>query len=290
MSKKCGYVEVKKLIYKLIAIDMDGTLLSDEKQISSVNYEAIQQAKKNGVKVVLASGRPLVGFKKYLEELNLISEDNYAVAFNGALVQTSDGGEIISKKTLSLEDYKSLYKLSKDLNVNIHALTETSVITPEDNTYTRREAAMNGISCKIIDVEDVPSDTTIVKVMFVDASEIIDEVIKNIPEAVSDKYTIVRSAPFYLEFLEKSVNKGAGVAALAEKLNIKQEEVICIGDAGNDIHMIKYAGLGVAMGNAFPEVKKVANFITKTNEQDGVAFIIDKFILQGEDAFEEFAV
>lgn len=275
----------KKLIYKLIAIDMDGTLLSDEKKISTVNCEAIQQAKENGVKVVLASGRPLVGFKKYLKQLNLVSEDNYAVAFNGALVQTSDGGEIISKKTLTVEDYKSLYKLSKDLNVNIHALTENSVIAPEDNIYTREEAAMNGISCEIIDVENVPSDTTIVKVMFVDAPEILDEVIKNIPVAVSDKYTIVRSAPFYLEFLEKSVNKGAGVAALAEKLNIKQEEVICIGDAGNDIHMIKYAGLGVAMGNAFPEVKKVANFITKTNEQDGVAFIIDKFIIQGEEAF-----
>ncbi|MGV8983463.1 sugar-phosphatase [Clostridium sp.] len=277
-------------MYKLIAIDMDGTLLSDKKHISPVNYKAIQEAKANGVKVVLASGRPLVGFKKYLDQLDLISEDNYAVAFNGALVQTSDGGEIISKKTLTLEDYKSLYKLSKDLNVNIHALTENSVIAPKDNMYTRGEAKMNGISCEIIDVEDVPFDTTIVKVMFIDAPEIIDEAIQNIPEEISDKYTIVRSAPFYLEFLEKSVNKGAGVAALAEKLNIKQEEVICIGDAGNDIHMIKYAGLGVAMGNAFPEVKKAANFITKTNEQNGVAFIIDKFILQGEEAFEEFAV
>ena len=112
-------------------------------------------------------------------------------------------------------------------------------------------------------------------------------IIEMIPEEVSNKYTVVRSAPFYLEFLNKAVNKGAGVAALAEKLNIKQEEVICIGDAGNDIHMIEYAGLGVAMGNAFPEVKKVANFITKTNEQDGVAHIINKFILHVE---EEFAV
>jgi len=274
-----------KLIYKLIAIDMDGTLLSNEKQISSANYDAIQQAKENGVKVVLASGRPLVGFKKYLEQLDLISEDDYAVAFNGALVQTADGGEIISKKTLTLGDYKDLYKLSKELKVNIHALTETSVIAPKDTMYTREEAAMNGIPTEIIAVEDVPSDTTIVKVMYVDAPEILDEIIQNIPEEVSSKYTIVRSAPFYLEFLDKSVNKGTGVAALAKKLNIKQEEVICIGDAGNDIHMIKYAGLGVAMGNAFPEVKKAANFITKTNEQDGVAFIIDKFIIQGEDAF-----
>ena len=95
-------------MYKLIALDMDGTLLNDEKKISSANYEAIQKARENGVKVVLASGRPLVGFKKYLEELDLISKDDYAVAFNGALVQSSQGGEIISKTTLTLKDYKDL--------------------------------------------------------------------------------------------------------------------------------------------------------------------------------------
>lgn len=272
-------------MYKLLALDMDGTLLNDEKKISPANYEAIQQARENGVKVVLASGRPLVGFKKYLEQLNLVSEDDYAVAFNGALVQSSQGGEIISKTTLTLEDYKNLYNLSKELKVNIHALTETSVISPKDTKYTRHEAEMNGIPNEIIPVEDVASDTTIVKVMFIDKPELIEEIMQNIPEEVSNKYTIVRSAPFFLEFLHKSVNKGAGVAALAKKLNIKQEEVICIGDAGNDIHMIKYAGLGVAMGNAFPEVKRVANFITKTNEEDGVAYIINKFILNGEEAF-----
>ena len=271
-------------MYKLIALDMDGTLLNDEKKISPANYEAIQQARENGVKVVLASGRPLVGFRKYLEELELVSEDDYAVAFNGALVQSSEGGEIVSKTTLTVDDYKYLYELSKELKVNMHALTETTVISPVDSKYTRLEAEMNGISSEIANVYDVPSDTTVVKVMFVDEPEIIEEIMNKIPEAVSDKYTIVRSAPFYLEFLHKSVNKGAGVAALAEMLNIKQEEVICIGDAGNDIHMIKYAGLGVAMGNAFPEVKRTANFITKTNEEDGVAHVIKKFILKGEES------
>jgi Cof subfamily protein (haloacid dehalogenase superfamily) len=272
-------------MYKLIAIDMDGTLLNEEKQISPENYEAIQKAKESGVKVVLASGRPLVGFKRYLEELDLVSEDNYVVAFNGAIVQSSGGNKIISKTTLDLEDYKGLYELSKELKVNIHALTESTVISPKDSKYTRLESEMNLIHCEIIAVEDVPQDTAILKVMFIDDPKVIDEIIEKIPETVSSKYTIVRSAPFFLEFLHKLVNKGAGVQSLAEKLNIKQEEVICIGDAGNDIHMIKYAGLGVAMGNAFPEIKRAANFITKTNDQDGVAHVINKFILNGEEGF-----
>ena len=83
----------------------------------------------------------------------------------------------------------------------------------------------------------------------------------------------------FLEFLDKTVNKGTGVKLLAEKLNIRQDEIICIGDAENDIHMIEFAGLGVAMGNAFDNVKRAADFITKTNEEDGVAHVIDKFIL-----------
>ncbi len=167
-------------MYKLIALDMDGTLLNDEKQISPANHKAIKQARDNGVKVVLASGRPLVGFKKYLEELDLISKDDYAVAFNGALVQSSEGGEIISKTTLTLDDYKYLYELSKELKVNIHALTETTVISPRESKYTRYEADMNGFSREISDVYDVPADTTIVKVMFVDEPEIIEEIMSKI--------------------------------------------------------------------------------------------------------------
>ena len=272
-------------MYKLVAIDMDGTLLNNAKQITPENYEAIQKARQNGVKIVLASGRPLVGFKRYLEELHLVSEDDYVVAFNGAIVQSSGGNKIISKTTLDLEDYKELYELSKTLKVNIHALTETTVISPKDSKYTRLEAEINLIPSEIIAVEEVPLDTAILKVMFIDDPEIIDEIIDKIPETVSSKYTVVRSEPFFLEFLHKSVNKGAGVANLAKSLNIKQEEIICIGDAGNDMHMVKYAGLGVAMGNAFPEVKRVANFITKTNEQNGVAHVINKFILNGEESF-----
>jgi Cof subfamily protein (haloacid dehalogenase superfamily) len=272
-------------MYKLVAIDMDGTLLNGEKQISPENYEAIQKARESGVKVVLASGRPLVGFKRYLEELNLVSEDDYVVAFNGAIVQSSGGNKVISKIALDLEDYEELYELSKQLKVNIHALTENTVISPKDSKYTRLESEINLIHSEIIAVEDVPKDTTILKVMFIDDPKIIDEIIEKIPETVSSKYTIVRSEPFFLEFLHKSVNKGAGVEALAKNLNIKQEEVICIGDAGNDIHMVKYAGLGVAMGNAFPELKRVASFITKTNDQNGVAHVINKFILNGEEGF-----
>ncbi|SHG94992.1 sugar-phosphatase [Tepidibacter thalassicus] len=266
-------------MYKLIALDMDGTLLNENKEISKANYEAIQEAKRRGKKVVIATGRPLLGIKKFLEELNLISDEDYVVAFNGALVQSIKSGKIVAKTTLQLNDYRELYELSKKLNVNIHALTESSVITPKNSKYTEMEAVLNNIPIREIPLEDIDENETIVKVMFVDESEIIDEVIKKIPQKIRKKYTVVRSAPFFLEFLDKSVNKGVGVNAIAKELGVDPKEVICVGDAENDIDMIKYAGLGVAMDNAFNEVKKIANYITLSNEKDGVAHVIQKFML-----------
>lgn len=271
-------------MYKMIALDMDGTLLNEKKEISKANIEAIKFARKKGIKVVLATGRPTKGIEKYLKELDLIDDNEYVVSYNGALVQEVKSGRVIAKNTMTYDDLIYLYELSKELKVNIHALTLTSCITPKTNEYSILEATMNDIPLEVIDFNDVDRNTTIVKIMFVDPEDNLNRVIKQLPESLYNKYTIVRSAPFFLEFLNKKVNKGFGVELLAKKLGIKKEEIICVGDAENDIHMIKYAGLGVAMGNAFPEVKKIADYITKTNQEDGVAHVINKFIINRESA------
>ena len=143
---------------------------------------------------------------------------------------------------------------------------------------------MNNIPLEIVDFHNIDSSTTIVKIMFIDKEPILSKAIEKLPKEIYDNYTVVRSAPFFLEFINKKVNKGFGVELLAKSLGIKQEEVICMGDAGNDIHMIEYAGLGVAMGNAFPEVKEIASYVTKTNEENGVAHVINKFVLKDEKA------
>lgn len=269
-------------MYKLVALDLDGTLLDEDKKISNENFKAIQMARKKGVKVVLATGRPLNGITRYLKELNLLTDDDYAVAFNGAVVQNTKTGKVISKNLLGLSDLKYLYDLSKKLSVNIHISTLTSCITPKVNEYSELECRINNIPMEITDFNRIDDSTTIVKIMFIDKEPILSKVIEKLPKEVYDKYTVVRSAPFFLEFINKKVNKGFGVELLAKNLGIKQEEVICMGDAGNDIHMVEYAGLGVAMGNAFPELKEIANYVTKTNEEHGVAHVINKFILKDE--------
>lgn len=267
-------------MYKLIALDMDGTLLKEDKTISKANFDAIQTAKAKGIKVILATGRPMKGIQKYLKELNLTDDGDYAVAFNGAVVQGTKHGNVIVKDLMNLEDLKYLYDISKKLQVNIHALTPDEVITPKISKYSIREATLNDIPLKEIDFSNIDPNTLIVKTMFIDEKEVLDRVVENLPKEIYEKYTVVRSEPFFLEFLNKTVNKGTGVQLLAKSLGINQDEIICVGDAGNDIHMIEYAGLGVAMGNAYPEIKNIADYITKSNEEDGVAHVINKFILK----------
>ncbi|MCY6356800.1 sugar-phosphatase [Clostridium sp. ZS2-4] len=274
-------------MYKLIALDMDGTLLKEDKTISEENFEAIKKAKEKGVKVVLSTGRPKKGIEKYLKELNLISDEDYCVTYNGSVIQNTGTAEIISKKLLTSEDAHYLYSLSKELDINIHALTPTSCIAPKLSKYTELEVTMNDIDFEEVDFTTLTDSTPVVKIMFVDEPDKLSEAISKLPGEIYEKYTVVQSAPFFLEFLDKTVNKGTGVKALADSLGINKNEVICIGDAGNDIHMIQYAGLGVAMGNAFSGVKKVANYITYTNEEDGVAHVINKFILNTPNFFIE---
>ena len=265
-------------MYKLIAIDMDGTLLKEDKTISIKTKEAIKMATDKGAKVVLASGRPIIGLEPYLKELGLDTEDDYVMSFNGSLVQNSRTKEIVFESALKGTDLKSLYALSKELGVNIHAFDTKGCITPVMSKYTEVEGKLNHIEVGIVDFNEVSDDEDIIKIMFVDPQEKLEEAIKKLPADIYDKYTVVRSSPFFLEFLNKESNKGVGVAALANHLGINKKEVICMGDAGNDLAMIEYAGMGVAMANAFDEVKKAANFITLSNEEDGVAFAINKFV------------
>lgn len=267
-------------MYKLIALDMDGTLLKEDKSISERTKLAIQKAREKGITVVLATGRPIEGVSRYLEELDMYKDSDYVLSYNGALVQKTKSKEVVSKVSLKGEDVHHLYKLSKENGVNIHAFSEIQgLITPKTSKYTEVEATINGINIKETDFDAIDKNEVIAKVMMIDEPELLSPTAENLPKEIYEKYTVVKSTPYFLEFLNKDANKGTGLELLAKHLGIKKEEVIAMGDAGNDLHMIEYAGLGVAMGNAFEEVKKAANYITSTNEEDGVAEVIEKFVL-----------
>jgi Cof subfamily protein (haloacid dehalogenase superfamily) len=267
-------------MYKLIALDMDGTLLRGDGSISERTKSAIQQARQKGVRVVLASGRPLEGLERYLVELGLTSNEDYALSYNGAVIKNVGTQETICSQLINGKDVQDVYAISQKIGVNTHAFsTELGLISPKLSHYTAHERDMNGIPLTLIDFNELADDHPIVKVMLVDDPEILSPGVEQIPSDYYERFTVVRSAPFFLEILNKNSNKGNGVSMLADYLGIKPSEVICVGDAGNDVHMLEYAGLSVAMGNAFDDIKSIADYVTHTNNDDGVAHVIEKFIL-----------
>ena len=267
--------------YKLIALDIDGTLINSSHQLTEGVKESIRRAKEKGVKVVLCTGRPLKGVEKFLDELNLKELGDYAATFNGALVQDTFTENPISHLTLKYDDLVDLYNLSLEVGSRSHFYDTKTLYTfnKDVSDYTVLESYLTGAHLNITSLEDVSEDISMSKFMMIDHPEILDECIKKIPKSYYEKYTIVRSTPFFLEFLNPKANKGSGIGLLAKELGIKQEEVICVGDAENDKHMIEYAGLGVAMGNSIDEIKDLADYVTLSNDEDGVAHVIRKFIL-----------
>ncbi|WP_261815296.1 sugar-phosphatase [Vibrio gallicus] len=267
-------------MYKLIAIDMDGTLLDGDKVISERNKRAIEQARSAGVTVVLASGRPYEGMQDYLAELNMDSSQDYVLCYNAAKIMNLGTGEVIREILTTGKDAKQLAKLARQHGCNFHAFSSImGLIAEKDSHYTQHEASINGLDITLQSFDDLDDDHPIVKTMLVDPPEILELAIAALPPKMYQDFSIVRSAPFFLEFGNPEGNKGAGVKALAEHLGIKQSEVMCIGDAGNDHDMLKYAGLGVAMQNADDATKALANAITDTNNNSGVGQAIEKYVL-----------
>ncbi|KJG09791.1 Cof-type HAD-IIB family hydrolase [Photobacterium kishitanii] len=267
-------------MYKLVALDMDGTLLNSDGAISEHNKQAIAAARAQGVYVVLASGRPIEGMTWALKELNMNSDNDFVLSYNASLIQRVASQEVVRSQTLIGSDAKAIAAIAHDLGVHVHAFSRRQgLITPQHNYYTDHEAKINGLTITLADFAELDDNEEIMKVMIIDDAERLEAAIAQLPPALYQQYTIVRSAPFFLEFMHTNSNKGVGVKALADFLNINQDEVIAMGDAGNDHHMIEFAGLGVAMGNATEETKAIANYITDTNNNSGVAQVIEKFIL-----------
>jgi len=267
-------------MYKLIALDLDGTLLTSDKTISQRTKLAIANARANDIKVVLASGRPLAGMQSKLDELDITGDNEFVVYFNGSMVKEIGTDKVIHSAIIDGKRAKQVAHLAKELGLDCHAFsTEFGLITPCRNEYTDIEATINQIPITEMNFDQLEDNHPIIKVMIVGEPAKLTAAIEKIPASYHNEFTIVQSAPFFLEFLNLASNKGVGVKAIADHLGIKSDQVICMGDAENDHHMIEYAGLGVAMENAMEQTKAIANHITLSNNEHGVAKVIEDFVL-----------
>ncbi|MGX7149611.1 Cof-type HAD-IIB family hydrolase [Enterococcus ureasiticus] len=267
---------------KLVAIDLDGTLLDSKKEISARNKEALAQAKAAGVKIVICTGRPLAAIGIYLDALNLRDNGDYSITFNGGLVQKNDTGEIIEKASMPLENVHDLFELATSLNVPLDILSDGLVLQlPTTQDHESLYSQLNKLlTYESYELAQLTTDRIYNKAVIAVDQTYLDEQIKKIPSPFYDRYEIIKTRSNLLEFMPKGITKAYGISLLARDLGIKQEEIMTIGDEENDLPMIEYAGLGVAMENAVPRVKSLADVITDTNDNDGVAQAVEKFVLE----------
>ncbi len=266
--------------YKLLAFDIDGTLLNSKKELTPATKEAITKAMEQGVKVAIASGRPVQGIRKLAEELKLAKYGGYILALNGGVVISCADNTVIHDVKLPKEYYKEIYDLSKEHKVDLITYEGDDVITENlDSKYLDIEARINGLGKK--KVENLYNRVTfeVNKFLMLEDGDYLAEVEKKVYEQLHDRLDVYRSEPFFLEILPKGINKAGALEKMSEIIGISREEMMAFGDSYNDLSMIQYAGLGVAMGNAKDVVKENADFIAKTNDEDGIVDVINKFVL-----------
>lgn len=266
---------------KALVLDIDGTLTNSRKEIAPATKDRIQTALEKGHICVLASGRPVYGMQRYARELDLGRFGGFLLSHNGARVAACDTGEVIYQKPMPLAILPCLYEFAARNGAGLAThLDDTAISAFEPDGYVSWEAHINGMAVRHVEdfVDFVDFD---IYMCFMTAEEEKAAVLEKKLQAVcGDAVSVYRSEPYFIEIVPRGVDKGNSLARLMAHLGIAREDVICCGDGFNDISMMRYAGVGVAMGNARQEVKEAADYVTASNDEDGLVQVIDRFLLE----------
>lgn len=271
---------------KLICIDMDGTLLMDQSNISDEDKNIIRKAVNSGIHVAITTGRVYNCAHLYSK---LIGLNTGIIASNGAYIADVKGNSIY-KNPLSINDVKDFLKITEKYNLLSYLTANFGLIStkelPENNIYrSLNKTLKDEEKIKLITVNSIEEayslypDEILKGVCIGDTSDKNLIIARNELKEINNNLEIVSSWNNNFEVMKKGSSKGEAVEKLTKHLNLKRDEVMCIGDSENDISMIKFAGIGVAMGNAIDIVKNEANYITDTNKHSGVSKAIQKFVL-----------
>lgn len=265
---------------KVLALDLDGTLTNCEKKITEKTKRAIMQMQQEGHCIVLASGRPTPGVLPIAKELCLAKYDGYILSYNGAKMIRCKTGETVYQQTLPEDIVPELFSMADELGIGMMTYGAEGVIANmHHDEYMELEARINQIELHHYENPAEHITFTVNKCLGTAPVEIAPEIEKKFAKRFGNRISVSRSEPFFIELVPQGIDKAFSLAKLCDILGCTKEDMIACGDGFNDVSMIEFAGLGVAMGNAQKPVKKVADYITRTNDEDGVAHVIHKFVL-----------
>lgn len=265
--------------YKLIVLDLDGTLTNSEKEITPKTLEALLRIQAQGIKAAIATGRPTPGAYHIADKLQFDKFGGYVLSYNGGLITNYATSEIIYNETLPAKLIRPVYEEAIRIDAGIISYGNGEIISGNGvDRYIRIEAGINNLP--VHEVDSFPDYITfpINKCLLTGEPEHMAEAEIILKSRFGQCLNIYRSEPFFLEVMPQNIDKAYSLSKLLAHLAIERSQMICCGDGFNDLSMIKYAGLGVAMANAQDIVKEAADFITLSNDEDGVAYAIEKFI------------
>ncbi|MBC2016048.1 HAD family phosphatase [Listeria welshimeri] len=272
-----------------IILDIDGTLLNDDKKISPETKKALITAQQNGVKLILASGRPTTGMHLYAEQLEMEKYHGLLVSYNGAKVVDCQTKEELFNQTLTIAEGKAVLEHMKQFEVKV-------MIDKDDYMYVNNvydcyipykgeeiniiQYESRGGNFKLCEKEDLAAflDYHINKILTAGDPDYMQKNYQAMMAPFKNTLNCVFTADFYFEFTAKNIDKAKALDTVLTPMGIHAENIIAFGDGHNDITMVKYAGTGIAMDNAVPELKAVANSITLSNNKDGIAHVLNNFI------------
>lgn len=267
--------------YEMIVLDVDGTLLNNDKIVTARMRATLIKVQQMGVKLVLASGRPTYGVLPLAKELELDKNNGYILSYNGGQIINVQTGDLLFEKRINPEMIPYLERKTKKEGFDIFTYHEDAIYTNNaSNEYIIREAELNNMHIREVECFAEAVDFSPCKCMIVsDDEKALVGLENHWKRRLAGELDVFRSEKYFLEVVPPFIDKANTLSVLLEVLKVKSENVVAIGDGVCDVTMIQLAGLGIAMGNAQESVKACADYVTLTNDEDGVAVAIERQII-----------
>lgn len=260
---------------RLIALDIDGTLTTDTKEISPKTRDILIEFQKRGIRLLLASARPTHGLYRTLKELDMEDNHGLIMAYNGGKVIDVTNREVISEIDIDRNKVKKILEFLETLPVSVILDDEEKLYVIDRKGYKVQYEARNN-DMEVIEVDNLANFVNFnpIKLLLAVEPSIIYEVQREIAKNLDEDLTVVRTAPFYLEIIPKAISKGEALKNICKAKSIDISETIAFGDSENDMSMLEAAGMGIAMANAEEAVKDVADKVTLSNNEDGIYYAL----------------
>lgn len=279
--------EQEKMARKMLALDLDGTLTNSRKEITERTKRAIRAMQERGHVIVLASGRPTPGVLAVAKRLGLEQNGGFMLSYNGAKIHDCKTGELLYERTMPEEIVPQLFALAEEKGIGMMTYQQDGIVSGmQVDDYMRLEAGINTLEIHPYENPAEQIITPVNKCLGTAEAEYAAEMETLFRERFGEYIDVGRSEPFFLELLPKGIDKAEGLRVLCEKLGVSRDDVIACGDGFNDCSMIAFAGVGVAMANAQQVVKDAADYVTVSNDEDGVAKVIERLLEKESEGHE----